>query len=58
MDNSPETTCESGQVAGEPAAQKVSSESYYDSDNGFKYYSIINSIDYSGIGLWDDIIDH
>ena len=34
------------------------SESYYNSDNGFKYYSIINSVDYSGMGIWDDMVEH
>ena len=27
-------------------------EKYYDSDKGFKFYSIVNSPDYSGIGLY------
>ena len=27
-------------------------EEYYNSDKGFKFYSIVNSPDYSGIGLY------
>lgn len=46
----------SGEIA---AYQEVqASESYYNSDNGFKYYSIINSVDYSGMGIWDDMVEH
>lgn len=37
---------------------KASSETYYNSDDGFKYYSIINSIDYSGMGIWDHTVEH
>ena len=37
---------------------KVSSETYYNSDDGFKYYSIINSVDYSGMGIWDEMVEH
>lgn len=44
-------------VAVAPAG-KVSSELYYDSDAGFKYYSIINSVDYSGMGIWDETVEH
>ena len=44
---------------GSPSANsKASSETYYNSDDGFKYYSIINSVDYSGIGLWDHMVEH
>jgi len=35
---------------------KPSSEVYYDSDSGFKYYSIINSIDYSGMGIFPELV--
>ena len=37
-------------------ADKVSSEKYYDSESGFRYYSIINSVDYSGMGIWDETV--
>lgn len=36
-------------------------EEYYDSDKGFKFYSVVNSTDYSGIGLYPEEhteIDH
>ena len=29
-------------------------EEYYDSDKGFKFYSIVNSVDFSGIGLYPE----
>jgi len=35
---------------------KPASEVYYDSDNGFKYYSIINSTDYSGMGIFPELV--
>ena len=43
--------------------KKISSvaEEYYDSDLGFKFYSVVNSTDYSGIGLYPEEhieIDH
>ena len=40
------------------AAVKASSEVYYNSEDGFKYYSIINSVDYSGMGIWDTMVEH
>jgi hypothetical protein len=41
----------------EPKTSKTSSETYYNSDDGFKYYSIINSTDYSGMGIWDTMVE-
>ena len=41
----------------EVAAVKTSSETYYNSDDGFKYYSIINSVDYSGMGIWEEMVE-
>lgn len=35
---------------------KIASETYYDSDCGFKYYSIINSVDYSGMGIFPELV--
>lgn len=40
-----------GAAVAEPK-QKVTSEVYYSSDNAMKYYSIVNSVDYSGMGIW------
>ena len=40
------------------AVVKASSEVYYNSEDGFKYYSIINSVDYSGMGIWDTMVEH
>ena len=34
-----------------------SSESYYNSDDGFRYYSLVNSVDYSGMGIWDETVE-
>ena len=36
---------------------KLSAQTYYNSDDGFKYYSIINSVDYSGMGIWDNMVE-
>jgi len=35
----------------------VSSKKYYDSDDGFNFYSIINTVDYSGIGIYPEMVD-
>ena len=40
------------------ASPQSNSESYYNSDDGFKYYSIVNSTDYSGMGIWEETVDH
>lgn len=37
--------------------ENQTSENYYNSDDGFKYYSIINSADYSGMGIWEDMVE-
>ena len=35
------------------AQEKPVSEVYYDSDYAWKFYSIVNSSDYSGMGIWE-----
>lgn len=32
-------------------------EQYYDSDNGYKFYDIINGGDYTGIGFYDEFVE-
>ena len=49
---------DSAEKNNEVMTTKVSSETYYNSDDGFKYYSIINSVDYSGMGIWDEMVEH
>ena len=41
----------------EDSAKKNVSEVYYDSDSAFKFYSIINGIDYSGIGRFPSMVN-
>jgi len=45
-------------VGPDTGPSKATSETYYNSDDGFKYYSIINSADYSGMGIWDEMVEH